>query len=391
MKAIIVKILTLIMLLELSISCSNSDQDNQYRFNGKELKKLIDGYLNYEDSSNPAAGIIFNYSEPSLIKLNALKIDSTTSLNKKLYTVLLEAENPAFNKFIIIDDSMNVLLKDNSLNGYLFAEFRTVEGNQFYIITESFRSKGKFNLERTTFYSLEQNSPAIIFRALTGYSENDKRISAQIKSFTDSVLTLSYSKQNLPLFNLPEEKFTFNAADNKYQSEENYLYNFVLNSINTYNSEDELSEIIDRNSYQIILSSDFSKPEEDTYTERNYNIRVSESWKEFKEFGITEHLSQSLTGSLFRNENLGANISVSKIPEDQQAEYYIEYELKNTDEFSHPVKYSDIHESGRSYIIFYEFTCGNDKYLLILDAPKFTYDKYREEYLQIIKSFKAEC
>src|SRR5690606_10276701 len=297
MNAIILKTLSFIMLLGLLISCSNSIQENQYSFNGKELKKLIDGYLNSDSISNPAAGIIFNYAERSLLKVNSLKMDSITSLNKKLYTVLLEAENPAFNNFIIIDDSMNVLLKDNSLNGNLISEFRSVDGNQYYIITEYFRSKGIFNLERTTFYSLETNSPAIIFRALTGYSENDKKISAQITSFNDSVLTLTYSKQNLPLFNLSEEKFTFNTADNKYQSEENYLYSFVLNRINSHEAEDELSEIVDRDSYQKILSSEFSEPEQDKYPGRNYNIRISESWTEFEEFGITEHLSQSLTGS----------------------------------------------------------------------------------------------
>ncbi len=68
---------------------------------------------------------------------------------------------------------------------------------------------------------------------------------------------------------------------------------------------------------------------------------------------------------------------------------YLEFNLTNKHNYEHPVRYSDLQESGRQFVNFYEYSCGTKIFLLILEAPKFTYARNLDIYENIIQTFKT--
>lgn len=63
--------------------------------------------------------------DAALSSFNKIEIDSVEINNSNYYTLLLENQNPVYNLFAIVDKDLNLILKDESLNGYLNLNFKS--------------------------------------------------------------------------------------------------------------------------------------------------------------------------------------------------------------------------------------------------------------------------
>ncbi|MFO7524838.1 MAG: hypothetical protein R6W68_05255 [Ignavibacteriaceae bacterium] len=365
---------------------------NSFQFNGSKLSSFINSYLNNDSTDAAMIEIIFNNIDPGLIEVNNLTIDSLVlSESEVLYTMLLESSNPAFNTFAVMDRNMNILLKDNSLNGNINSGFQFINNTHFFITVESFKSRDTFNLQRTSLYEMNPSSVKLRFRSITGFSFGAIDISSSIISFTQQELILNYTVNDDRTFRHKNDKFTYDSFSEEYISTADHLKNFALIQIASYDNRLDITEITDAISFRKIVSGDEIDNKNEFISNSEFTISLSEDWREFKNFTFTKYLSTELTGSKFRNEKLGVSISILKLPADNPAGNYLEYELTNSDTYSHPIRYSDKMESGRLLIQFYEYTCGTIKFLLILEAPKYTYEHNSEIYENILNSFKINC
>lgn len=390
------KFLTGIFLIMLLIASHITGCDEEkiisFHFNGSKLSSLINSYLDNDITAAAIIGIIFNNLDPDLIEVNKLTIDSLVlSDSEVLYTMLLESPNPAFNTLAVIDRNMNILLKDNSLNGNINSGFQFINNTNYFITIESFKSRDTFNLQRTSLYEMNPNSVKLRFRTITGFSFGAIDISSSIISFTQQELILNYNVNDDRTFRHKNDKFTYDSLSEEYISTEDHLKNFALIQIASYNNRLDITEITDAISFRKIVRGEEIDNKNEFISNSEFTISLSENWREFKNFTFTKYLSTELTGSKFRNEKLGVSISILKLPADNPAGNYLEYELTNSDTYSHPIRYSDVMESGRLLIQFYEYTCSTIKFLLILEAPKNTYEHNSEIYENILKSFKINC
>jgi hypothetical protein len=391
MKFNLNKILLFVLAIIVFYGCSK-EKVKLYEFNGKELNSITNNFLNGDSSAVSLIGFLFNNVEPDLIEVNELLIDSITFNSKtKFYYMILESKNPAFNLYTVIDNEMNVLLKDHSLNGNLAAQIQNIDGRLFHIIEETFNVKDTFKVQRTSFYEMKNETVNLAFRSITAFNFGKTTITSSIISMDSDSIKINFAINSAPGFNFKEDKFLFDSTTSKYISENNYLRNFALEQITRYKSRLEINEITDKFSYEKILYGIKESMVSTEVLKKEYSINLSKDWREFENLTISNFLSKKFSGNKYINEKLGANISIIKIPDNDSAEIYIDQDLTNSENFNNPVRFTNLVESGRTYVSFYEYSCKGKKFLLILEAPKFTYERNSQIYFEIIKTFKLHC
>ncbi len=118
---------------------------------------------------------------------------------------------------------------------------------------------------------------------------------------------------------------------------------------------------------------------------------LSDEWNEVKDVKITGLLKYPEPGTKFINNHYGAEISVIQIPPDDSAESYISYPLENVSAGNYRVRFSEKVAGGKYFYQFFEYSCGKEKFLLILQTLKTTYDQYKDDYQNLINSFSMDC
>lgn len=385
------RLILLFIISVLFFSCDEEKLTN-YEFNGKELNKLVNSYLAGDSTANSVLGVIFNFADPKLIDVNSMIIDSIVfGRQNTIYYLLLESSNPAFNLFAVIDKNKNILLRDNSLNGYLNLNFQNLNNKNYAVITERFRSKDTVNIQRTSLYEMEINYANLIFRSLTGFDYGKMKINSKIVGLNNQEIKMSFITEGTPLFKAKEDLYSFDAVKKRYISGNNYLRNFVIELINNVKPNTDLTEITDKIYYERILSGQKDNPIITELSRSDFTIFLSKDWREFENFTVTKYVKEEFIGYKYLNEKLGASISLIKMPDNKQADLFLEHQLIKKDTFEHPIRFIDLIEYGRLYVNFYEFSCNSKKFLLILEAPKFTYQSNLDLYMNIIKKFKINC
>ncbi|HSL89622.1 MAG TPA: hypothetical protein VK870_09995, partial [Ignavibacteriaceae bacterium] len=149
--------------------------------------------------------------------------------------------------------------------------------------------------------------------------------------------------------------------------------------------------ITDQSSFDNIFFGEIERRVATEISKRDYSIFLTEEWREFENFAITKYLKNEFSGNKYVNENMGATLSIIKLPDRDSAESFINYKLTYIDEFQNPIRYTVSIELCRLQIGFYEYTCNSKRLLLILEVPKFTYERNTQIYSGIIRTFKVNC
>lgn len=391
MKLITYKILITLLALFILFACNDKKNEPKV-FNGKEFNRLVNGYLNGDSASTAITGFLFNNADANLIKVNELLIDSISiSADTKFYYLILEAQNPAYNLYTVIDNKMNVHLKDNSLNGHLNSQIQNIDGKRIHIIEESFTSQDTFKVQRTSFYDFTNSTVSLIFRTITAFNFGNSTITASVETFNDQKILIDFNNFNSPSFDLKEDEFIFDATTKKYISENNFLRNYALEQINKYKSRKTLNDITDKSSFEKIFYGADNNKVSTAIFNTDYSIFLTDDWKEFENFSISKYLKKEFKGNRYVNQKLGASISIIKLPERDSAEVYIDLELSEKKNLSNAVQFGTLAETGKLNVSFYEYSCGEKKILLIFESPKYTYELNSNTYEEIINTFKINC
>ncbi len=378
-----------IILLLVLVSCSSPDRKKQYEDNlpGK-VKDVIAG----TDTTSGLA-ILRDKEIPPASNPNSITENIFISSGNRYYTILAEYPNPVYNRFAIIDTDYNLLLVDKSLNGYL-TESKVETGHiNFLKLEENFISKGVLGLNRISLYSVDDNGHAgLVFRTFTELREPDVTYRQDILQIDPKeIKTAIYS--NAPGkadFSKDHDSFPFDAGTGKYSSASGIFDDFVLSEVDGFSSQTNKPQITSRESF-LIQSGISSAGKNAPHRLGKFSMPLSGEWNEVKNVMISGLLKRPEQGTKYINNHYGAEISVIQIAPNDSAESYISYPLENVSAGNYRVRFTEKVSGGKYFYQFFEYSCGTEKFLLILQTLKTTYDFYKDDYQNLINSFSMEC
>jgi len=225
-------------------ACKKEIKEEPFVFNGSSFLELVTDAISGNAASKKNLQGLHNFNVP-LNSYNKILVDSILINNIRYYALLMENKNPLHNLFAIVDDDLNVLIKDESLNGYLNLNFKKSGSRIFAVITEDFISKEVVNLKRISYYSLENHNSELAFRIFTDIVTNEKEAEQIITGISDSLITTNI------IFTKPEDGrslkdiFNYNIGLQKYVSNKNLFDSLVVRELRAIKTFSNKNLIID--------------------------------------------------------------------------------------------------------------------------------------------------
>jgi hypothetical protein len=386
-------ILTIISLL--FIGCSKTIREKQISsLTENILKEIVIKAINGERIYNDSLGGLIDYSLPQNSNYNALKIERIiTPVNKTFFALLIEYQNPVYNRFAVYDSAFHLILMDNSLNGKIGLKTFNINNRQFIETDESFLSKDILGISRVSLYRID-STVTLGFRAFTKLTTPANEYYQIITEISPDRIKTNLASIKLSLISDKSEIFTFDDKQKKYLSQSNTFMDFIKEQIASFQRAVEKPEITDKNSILqsvgIIKEEDTIKTVPDINSKSRYYLTIDEKWKEIRDISLYE-FANKLRGDKYYNPIMGTNIFIAQIPGKDSAEVFVKTRLLNVTQGKYRVRFTNKIEQRKFYIQYFEFSCGERKYLMIFEASKYTYEKYKTTYQNIINSFIMEC
>ena len=386
-------ILTIISLL--FIGCSKTIREEQKSsLTENILKEIVIKAINGERIYNDSLGGLIDYSLPQNSNFNAIKIERIiTPVNKTFFALLIEYPNPVYNRFAVYDTALHLILMDKSLNGKIGLKTFNINNRQFIETDESFLSKDILGISRVSFY-ITDSTVTLGFRAFTKFTTPANEYYQIITEISPDRIKTNLASIIHSLISDKSEIFTFDDKLKKYLSQNNIFMDFIKEQIASFRRAAEKPEITDKNSILqsvgIIKEEDTIKTIPDINSKSRYYLTIDEKWKEIRDISLYE-FANKLRGDKYYNPLMGTNIFIAQIPGKDSAEVFVKTRLLNVTQGKYRVRFTNKIEQRKFYVQYFEFSCGERKYLMIFEASKYTYEKYKTTNQNIINSFVMEC
>ena len=391
-------LLSTFLLFSLFITgCFKKPENNNLPLSKKILENTVLRAIKGVKAANDSLSNLIDYSLPLNSDYNQLSIDSTLfNKNRVLFTLLITYNNPLYNRFAVYNTNLEAELIDKSLNGYIYKEKLYINGNNFLKLSEDFLSKDIFNLTRISLYKVDSNSVNLVFRTFSKLKEKRKIYTQDITEITnDRIKTKLNSSVRSSLRN-KSDVFPFSSLTKRYEPSNNLFYNYIFNKISRARVKLKLPIIIDKKSAlaTVGITSEHitTNKKIETKSPVGFTINLSETWNRFDDFMIRSHLIKGKKGTRFLNSFLGATISIIKIDNSEEISDYTKYPFVN--ETNNPlanglkIKSTNRMIYGKSFFQLFEYIGNDQKFLLIINGSKYTFDKYGKLYNDILYSFK---
>src|SRR3970282_2932715 len=113
-----------LVLIIIFSGCGRKESTNSSeKVNTADIKALVIKALNSDTAANDKLGNLFDYAlPPNKNKYNSIIADSLIAGKKVYFFVLLENQEPLYNRFAVYDSLLTPLLIDKSLNGNFYFE-----------------------------------------------------------------------------------------------------------------------------------------------------------------------------------------------------------------------------------------------------------------------------
>lgn len=382
-------------LLTLISGCSKeNDETGINTVDGQKLKQLVENALWGSIDANARLSGLFNSTTPAPDKYNQLAIDSAVSMSGlKLYSVLVEYPNPVHNVLAVYDDSLNMQLQDNSLNGNIVVKWEILSGKLYLIASENFLSKDILKLSRLSLYSTTDEKVNLVFRTFTRLEKAGKIYQQYIDNTSSIAIVTRLTSNTNPVFNNKMDTFKFNKLSGEYLSSDDTFTKFVLSEINAANWMLEKPELkLENVDKEIIKPDSVSEENQDVVADvKGFEISLNNDWGKPIRISVISHLISQLEGIRYINEKLGAQITIIELPSGSSSSQFVKYKFGSPSAGNYRVRSTDLLKSGKNYIRFFEHSCSSITFILLLQVPKYTYEKNKDFYDEITTSFFVEC
>jgi hypothetical protein len=191
-----------VLVILLFYGCSKNNKTERKNADGRLIESLVINSIKGNSTDNASLNNLIDFRLPLNNNYDNLSVDSLKdNSGKTFYTVLLEYSNPAYNRFAVYDSSLNNYLIDKSLNGRISLQCNIEEGMTLLKIMEDFLSKDIFNLNRISFYLVNDTSVNLVFRTFTNLKYNKYIYSQQIDIISRDKIQTTISSNIDPLMN----------------------------------------------------------------------------------------------------------------------------------------------------------------------------------------------
>jgi hypothetical protein len=373
-------------------SCKEKVEEKPFVFDGSSFLTLVQTSINGDENSKMILEGLFTF-DAELKTYNKILVDSIEINNANYYTLLLENQNPVYNLFAIVDKELNLILKDESLNGYLNLNFKKSGSRIFAVLSEEFNSRDVIQLNRISYYSLEQYSSDLVFRQFTKIKTPTKEAEQVISVIADTAIITNIFYPASKTSKTSKDVFKFDVAHFKYVSDKNLFDTLVHKEIRSLNIQYKNPQITDSQS----LFRFFNNNDKNTSStqvninENDFEITLDSTWKKLGGITISNLVKKELKGIKFISGKMGSGISLAAIAPTDSAENYFSEALKNQTKFNSVVRYSEKLIDNKNIYQLYEFSCPTKKILMIVETPKSAYETNKNHYEEIIKTFLIKC
>lgn len=373
--------------------CNSEDGDkSETKFHSAQIREITNEAIKGNDDKNNLLSGVIDLSLPVNQNYNKLLIDSLMLGKKKYYSILLEFSNPIYNCFAIYDDYLKCYLVDRSINGYMSTNNFTVGNHNFISLIENFLTKDTVEIQRLSIYSIKEDSVETVLKTFTKAIFPKEEISQEIKTISDNFILTLIRQPILGTNPVLPDTFFYDQKQKKYISRQSTFESIILGKINNYNSSTKKKSINRLEDIELLKTELANTSFQHNNNElKDYSIDIDSTWQEINNFSITQNLKKGIKGTRYVNNRLGTTISVAKINATDSAESYFNQPLPNKTTGEYYVRFSNAFEQGKSILLFVEHSCKDKKFIIILEAPKFTYAKYKNLYENILNSFFIEC
>lgn len=382
----------IISLTLLAFACqSNKEEKSVPLIDGKKIYSLVMEVLDSTNvSANPLQSL-FDKAKDKSFTYNKIDIDSVSFRDRKYYSLLLEHPIPAYNLFAVVDDSLNLLLKDVSLNGYISAKWKKLNDKNVIEVTDEFKSYEIYNLQRYSLYYPVDNKYQLVFRTFTFFSSPKDSIFQNIVELNDSLIRTKIPKPKFLSVTDTSDEFAFNYKLMKYVSSKNVFDSMILGEINNTNTELSPNHILNKKSINDIL--DYSTNDNNyTADEKDFKFQIPKDWTKIYNVALSKDLNRNIKGIYYINQKLGASIGILKIPLTDSAEIYVNEKLSVSKEIgNYRVRQSEVKQDLKRFYQTIEHNCGNKKYLIIIEGSKNIYKNNEQLFKDILSSFIINC
>ena len=387
-----VKIFFAVAILFAITGCKEKIIEKPFVFNGKTFLDLVTNSIKGDSTAKKTLEGLITF-DAALSSFNKIEVDSIEINNSNYYTLLLENQNPVYNLFSIVDKDLNLILKDESLNGYLSVNFKKSGSRRFAVITENFSSRDIVELDRVSYYSLEEYSSSLVFRQFIKIKTPSKEAEQVISVISDTAIVTNIFYPQSKTSRTSKDIFRYNVAKSIYKSEKNLFDSLVVKEIRNLTNTPQSPQITDAESiYKFFNSGNTGQTVQITeISYSDFEISLDSTWKKLDKVSVSDFIKTRTQGYKYLNTKLGASLSLIAIsPKDSAESYFIE-PLKNKDKFKSDVRYSDKLIDNKNIYQLFEFSCPTKKILMILETPKSTYELNKVHYGDIIKTFAVKC
>ena len=388
------KFIILALLSILALGCKNTIKESPKSFlSENSLREIAEKAINGERIYNDSLGGLIDYSLPPNSEFNSLKVERIiTPVKKTFFALLIEYPNPVYNRFAVYDTSLHLILMDKALNGNIELKTINLDNRQYIEIDESFLSKDILGISRVSLFRTD-SVVTPVFRTFTKFATSKNEYCQIITELSPERIKTELSSIKRSLISNKSEIFMFNDKQKKYLSQDNIFINFVKEQDSAFKRVVEKPEITDDNSLLqsvgITKEADTIKTSSNITSKAGYYLTLDEGWKEIKDISLYV-FANKLEGDKYYNPIMGANIFITQIPGKDSAEMFVKTNLLNITQGKYRVRFTKKTEKGKFYVQYFEFRCRKRKYLLIFEASKYTYEKYKTIYQDIINSFEME-
>ena len=382
----------IISLALIAFACqSNKEEKSVPLIDGKKIYSLVLEVLdNTNVSANPFQRL-FDKAKDKSFTYNKIEIDSVSIGDRKYYSLLLEHPIPAYNLFAVVDDSLNLLLKDVSLNGYISAKWKKLNDKDVIELDEEFKSYEIYNLQRYSLYYPVDNKYQLVFRTFMFFSSPKDSIFQNIVELTDSIIKTKIPKPKFLSVTDTSDEFVFNYKVMKYVSSKNVFDSMILEEINNTKTELSPNHILNKKSINDIL--EYSSNDNNYIAdEKDFKFQIPKDWTKIYNVALRKDLTRDIKGIYFINQKLGASIGILKIPLTDSAEIYVNEKLYVSKEIgNYRVRQSEVKQDLKRFYQTIEHNCGNKKYLIIIEGSKNIYKNNEQLFKDILSSFIINC
>lgn len=381
-------------LLILFAGCKTNQNKNASLNDQIIIAKYVKQAVNGDRSANDSLSGLVDYSLPLNPVYNKLTVEKITASNgRTYYPVLLEYGNPLYNRFAVYDSALTPLLIDKSLNGRLSFRLNKINGKDYFEVNEIFLSKDVLEINRLSLYIVEKKV-SITARLYTKFATPQNTFYQSISEFTSERIKTDLKSDKHSLLNGKSDIFSYDEILKIYNSETNLFDNFIKEYIKNIKKPSEKPEIHDERSalqsVGINIDADTIKNTSNISKKSGYYLTLTDGWKELKDVIIDGYSVSPLKGTRYENTFLGARIFIINLNHNP-AETYFTQVFSNETGSKAKIRYTEKYESKKYYLQLFEFSCASNRYILIFEASKFTYDQYKKEYEDIINSFSMDC